>query len=146
MYYELQKETRFKPFTLLQVSNAIMLTVNVRRSGWIWGETLQSQTPSELHLGNDIWWHRHNTNGSGTIPDALLNCHWDNQVAFLDFVKSFPLFSPCKLRLYTGFHPAICWITCFCRWVFPELTPCSVLLVWASDQGVCADCKLATGT
>lgn len=121
MYHELQKQMRFKPFVLLQVSIAIMVTVNVRRNGWSWEGDVQSSTPPELRCDEDIWWHRPASNGSGTVPDVLYTCHRQNQVASSGFAKPFAWFSLRKLRLHMG--------GVFLSW------PCSILPGQASDGG-----------
>lgn len=140
MYHELQKEMRFKPFILLQVSVAIMVTVNVRRNNRSWGGDLQSSTPSELHLDWDRWLHRHAANGIGAIPGLLHTCHQHNHEHLLKLGEPSAWFDLCKLSLYTSICPAICWFTCFCERDFPQLSPAPYSLLGRVQYKQTAGC------
>lgn len=107
MYHELQKEMRFKPFILLQVSIAIMVTVNVRRNNRSRRGDLQSSTPPDLHLDWDRWQHRHAANGSGAIPGWLHTCQ-HNHEDLLEPGKASAWFDLCKLSIYPSICPAVC--------------------------------------
>lgn len=140
MYHELQKEMRFKPFILLQVSVAIMVTVNVRRNNRSWGGDLQSSTPSELHLDWDRWLRRHAANGIGAIPGLLHTCHQHNHEHLLKLGEPSAWFDLCKLSLYTSICPAICWFTCFCERDFPQLSPAPYSLLGRVQYKQTAGC------